>query len=152
MEKMNLFISIIFLLLLNLLFSCNSKSNIDFETRDKLLEKAYVDLKSNDNTKVVNALEVIKQHPTYDGLRNLIALWEEDIDIKTEKKLLSSLAKFEEFRYSNALISEIYNRNYKEHMSIAERKKLIRLLERSSADICPELIKKLKIASALLNK
>ena len=143
MVKENLLTSFVFVILSIFLFSCDSKTDIDFETRDRLLEKAYADLKSNDYSKVNNAIEVIEQHPTYDGLRNLIAFWEEDIDIKTEKKLISSLAKFEEFRYSDALISEIFERNYKAYMSVAERQKLIRLLEKSSADICSELIKKL---------
>lgn len=143
MVKKNLLISCVFVVLSIFLFSCDSKTDNDFETRDKVLEKAYADLKSNDDSKVKNALEVIEQHPTYDGLRNLIAFWEEDIDIKTEKQLLTSLAKFEEFKYSDALISEIFERNYQAHMSVAERQKLIRLLERSSADICSDLIKKL---------
>jgi hypothetical protein len=138
------YISIISLVFLNLLFSCNSKSDIDYTTRDQLLEKAYIALISNDDSKVVGAIKIIKQHPTYDGLRNLITLWEEDIDIKTEKELLSALVKFEEFRYSDSLISEIFERNYKDNLSMAQNNKLIRLLERSSADICSELIKKLK--------
>ena len=140
----SLLTGIVFFVLSNLLFSCNSENDINVETRDKMLEKAYSDLKSNNNSKVKTALEVIEQHPTYNGLRKLIAFWEDDIDIKTEKQLLSSLAKFEEFRFSDALISEIYKRNYKAHMSVSERQKLMRLLERSSADICSELIKKLK--------
>ena len=144
MAKKNLLSSITIILLSILLFSCDSKAEIDYKNRDKILGKAYADLNSNDKKKVKNAIIVIGKHPTYDGLRNLIAFWEEDVDIKTEKQILSSLRKFEEFRYSNALISEIYERNYKAPMSVAKRQKLIRLLKKSSADICSELIKKLK--------
>jgi hypothetical protein len=119
-------------------------NDTDFVTRDKLLEKAYADLKSNDDTKIESSLKTIEKYPTHDGLRNLITFWEKDIDIKIEKQILSTLKIFEEFRSSDELISEIYSRNYKPNMSSEQKQKLIRFLEASSAHICADFIKQLK--------
>lgn len=83
MRKISLLINTVFVVSLVLLFSCNYKNDTDLATRDKLLEKAYADLKSNDYTKIESSLRTIVEGSNLPltvatDLQNEYNKWESD--------------------------------------------------------------------------
>ena len=68
---------IICFFLITFTFFC-SKENISIEERDKILDKAFADIESSDETTVIKGLKTIRKYPTQKGLNKVIQLWEKN--------------------------------------------------------------------------
>jgi hypothetical protein len=119
--------------------SC-AKENISFEERDKILDKAFVDLESSDESTVIRGLETIKKYPTHKGLNRVIQLWEKNISEKVEKEILDTLKRDEVFKKDPSFIEDVFNRNYKVNASKENKLKLKRLLHYTDVKIKKKLI------------
>ncbi len=135
--KKTLFFIILLLSFTNL--SCSEK--IDWEKREKLLEKAYSKINSNDDILIIEGLRTIKKFPTHNGLKITIDLWEKDITKEVEEEILKCIRVDEVFRCDPSLIKEIFRRNYNKNSPIEKQQKLKRLLENTDVDIKKKLIR-----------
>jgi len=116
------------------LTGCDSRKELDLKARDRILEKAYADIKSSEKSEVINGIRIIAKYPTHRGLRELIHLWETEVPKDTDDELLSAMVTFEEFRLSESLVEEIFRRNYSNNMTQPKKEKLSRLLEKTRTE------------------
>jgi len=125
--------------LITLTGSC-AKENISFEERDKILDRAFVDIGSSEESAVIRGLEAIRKYPTQKGLNRVIQLWEKNISERVEKEMLDALKRDEVFKNDPSLIEDIFNKNYKVTSSRENKLKLKRLLQHTDVEIKKKLI------------
>lgn len=133
---------VISLCLITFDFSC-AKEDISFEERDKILDKAFVDIETSDEYTVIRGLETIGKYPTRKDLNKVIQLWEKDISEKVEKEIFVTLKRFEVFKKDPSFIEGIFNRNYKISGSKDNKLKLKRLLQHTDVEIKKKLIERI---------
>lgn len=135
-------IAVLFFGVVVTIFACNEE--IAYEERDKILEKAYTEISSNDENRIIKGLRTIKKYPTSPGLDKIISLWEKEISKKVEDEILNTLAKFELFVRDPSKIEEIFKRNYTVNSPKSEKLKLIRLIKSTDVKIKDSLIKEIE--------
>jgi len=119
--------------------SC-AKENISFQERDRILDKAFVDIESSEESTVIRGLETIRKYPTHEGLSKVIQLWEKNISERVEKEVLATLKRDEVFKKDPSFIGDVFNRNYKVTASKENKLKLKRLLQCTDVEIKKKLI------------
>lgn len=145
MNDLNKNLYLWFFLLLSICFltGCNSPKELDWKTRDRILEKAYTDIQSSEKNEVINGIRIIAKYPTRRGIRELINLCETEVPKDIEDELLSAMVSFELFRHDDSLIDEIFRRNYSDNMTQSKKEKLRRLLRKTKTENRHILIQKL---------